>query len=113
VHDFTSDAGEAGVEARTGGVAADAGEGEDVIAIWSENPRFQGKLESPCGADWQSAVSRIGNPHAWCGRTVCRLPVGDTADWQSTLQGQRTGWRRWPRFENLSYEVVALKSELA
>src|SRR5438552_12530445 len=31
-------------------------------------------------ADWQSAVSRIGNP------PTCRIPFGETADCQSALQ---------------------------
>src|SRR5438105_2646827 len=46
----------------------------------------------PAGnADWQSAVSRIGNPPARTSlqaRPLCRLPIGDTADCQSALLGK-------------------------
>ena len=43
------------------------------------------------GADWQSAVSRIGNPQRPAfsmiceSSTPCRMPFGDTADCQSAL----------------------------
>jgi nifR3 family TIM-barrel protein len=37
-------------------------------------------------ADWQSAVSRIGNPQDSSDATHCRLPVGETAGCQPALQ---------------------------
>jgi len=36
-------------------------------------------------ADFQSAVSRISNPQALGRSNICRLEVGDTADWKSAL----------------------------
>ena len=39
-----------------------------------------------CGADWQSAVSRVGNPQtATIHSPRRRLPIGETADSQSAL----------------------------
>ena len=39
-----------------------------------------------CGADWQSAVSRVGNPQtATIHSPTRRLPIGETADYQSAL----------------------------
>ena len=48
-------------------------------------------MRQPCSADWQSAVSPVGN------RRTCRLPVGETAGCQPALR--RGYWqgvhRRW------------------
>jgi hypothetical protein len=52
-------------------------------------------------ADWQSAVSQVGTLHElqssrtrWLRPTLCRLPVGDTADYQSALRfrNERPAW---------------------
>jgi len=48
---------------------------------------------SVCGADWQSAVSRVANPlvapiHSY----ARRLPIGETADYQSALLDGHRSW---------------------
>jgi len=51
---------------------------------------------SVCGADWQSAVSRVANPLvAPIHPHARRLPIGETADYQSALLD---GHGSWPRF---------------
>jgi hypothetical protein len=42
----------------------------------------------PHSADWQSAVSQVGNLHATSSTQPSRLPVGDTADRLSALPAQ-------------------------
>jgi hypothetical protein len=54
--------------------------GNEISFVWPAVNRL------PCGADFQSAVSRISNPQAAVGAMAGRLEAGDTAGWKPALR---------------------------
>jgi len=61
---------------------------------------------NPSSADWQSAVSRIGNPLTLLNANTRRLPVGDTAGYQPALPQSVAASENLRRKTKFSQRVV-------
>src|SRR5438094_6230536 len=67
-----------------------------MVPMHAKNERGLSMNRSVCGADWQSAVSRVANPLvAPIHSHARRLPIGETADYQSALLDGHGSWRRF------------------
>ena len=81
--------------------------GRKAFAICAPEP------ERRRSADWQSAVSRIGNPRASLIATACRLPVGETAGCQPALRGRFLGKKLVSRTRRLARAFTLMEVMIA